>query len=238
MNTLQYPQNKILVLSDHPHNLLKTQLLQDLFHCTSISVSIVKDQTWENKYYKTHFDLYIDSCKEIPVWIEEFITPECESLRNVMAGIILITDIRLTKPQELLQQFLAAVHRNTFVVLVNVNEEVEQEEIDDLNEIWSNAFTNIIEFINWTRSKPTINHNEYGEKLGLDRIQEIIDTHDWLNCELLPVTTIKEEMPKEMPLEQIIGNLQNARLKYKSMKNSSEADAFANEMADELSKFL
>lgn len=41
-----------------------------------------------------------------------------------------------------------------------------------------------------------------------------------------------------MPLEQIIRNLQSARLKYKSIENSSEADAFANEMADELSRYL
>ncbi|AJV23633.1 Irc6p [Saccharomyces cerevisiae YJM1399] len=235
---LQYPQNKILVLSDHPHNFSKTQFLQDLFHCSSTGISIVKNQTWENRYYKVHFDLYIDSCKDIPVWVEEFITPECEPLRNVMAGIILITDIRQTKPQELLHQFMIAAHRNTFVVLVNVNEEVEQDEIDELNEIWSNAFTNVIEFVNWKRSKPTVNHNDYGEKLGLDRIQEIIDTHDWLNCEVLPATKIREEIPNEMPLEQIIRNLQSARLKYKSIENSSEADAFANEMADELSRYL
>lgn len=49
------------------------------------------------------------------------------------------------------------------------------------------------------RSKPTVNHNDYGEKLGLDRIQEIIDTHDWLNCEVLPATKIREEIPNEMP---------------------------------------
>ncbi|EGA83040.1 Irc6p [Saccharomyces cerevisiae Lalvin QA23] len=133
---------------------------------------------------------------------------------------------------------MIAAHRNTFVVLVNVNEEVEQDEIDELNEIWSNAFTNVIEFVNWKRSKPTVNHNDYGEKLGLDRIQEIIDTHDWLNCEVLPATKIREEIPNEMPLEQIIRNLQSARLKYKSIENSSEADAFANEMADELSRYL
>ncbi|CAI4039323.1 hypothetical protein SMKI_07G3070 [Saccharomyces mikatae IFO 1815] len=238
MNAPEYPQNKILVLSHHSHNFLKTQLLQDLFHCSTTSVSIIKDQTWENKYYKTSFDLYIDSFKDLPVWIEEFVTLECEPLRNVMAGIILITDNRLMAPQELLTQFMTSVHPNTFIVLVNVNKEVEQEEIDELNENRCSSFTNVIEFINWTRSKPTINHNEYGEKLGLDRVQEIIDTHDWLNCKLQPITMIMDKKSKDMPLEQIIKNLQSARIKYKSMENSNEADAFAEEIAEQLSEFL
>ncbi|CAI4061182.1 hypothetical protein SKDZ_06G1110 [Saccharomyces kudriavzevii ZP591] len=238
MEEHHYPQNKILVLSHHSHDSFKTQLLKDLFHCNTTSASIVKDQTWGNKYYRTCVDLYIDFFKDLPEWIEEFIMPECEPLRNVVAGIIIILDNRLIKPQELLNLFMGAVHENTFIMLVNVNEEVPQDEIDELNEIWSSVFTNIVEFINWTRSKPTINHNEYGEKLGLYRIQEIIDTHGWLNCELQPITTTREETPRDMPLEQIITNLQSARSKYKSMKDNSEADAFASEVADELSKYL
>ncbi|CAI1974548.1 hypothetical protein SEUBUCD646_0F01060 [Saccharomyces eubayanus] len=238
MDDYQYPQNKILVLSHDSHIFSQTQLLKDLFHYNTTSATIVKSQTWENKYYKTSFDLYIDSFASLPEWMKDFVTPECEPLRNVMAGIILLTDNKLINPQEFLQPLLGVLHPNTFIVVVNINEEVEQDEIDGLNEAWNNGFTNVIEFINWTKSRATIGHNEYGERLGLDRIHEIIDTHDWLNCELQPIATRVEEPAYDMPLEQLITNLQSARLRYKSMGNNDEADVFANEMANELSKYL
>lgn len=238
MDDYQYPQNKILVLSHDSHYFSQTQLLKELFQCNTTSATIVKGQTWENKYYRTSFDLYIDSFTSLPEWIKDFVTPECEPLRNVIAGIILITDSKSINPQEVLQRLVGFMHPNTFIVLVNINEEVEQDEIDELNETWNNGSTNVIEFVNWTKSRATISHNEYGERLGLDRVREIIDTHDWLGCELQPIVTRVEEPAYDMPLEQLITNLQNARLKFKSMRKSDEADVFANETANELSKYL
>lgn len=191
---------------------------------------IVKGIFWENKYYGVEFDLYIDEIEiDLKDWIVEFNSDECEPLRKVVAGIIVILPLEDRVILQLIESYL--IHRDSD------NTDEEQFIVCCDPSLNSRRYPHWDEFtsLEITTLSTSNEKNEYGELEGIPRIQEIIDTYPWTH------STLKQNQKQsssgsstDIELHHIIAKLQSAKLEF--AKNQDENMAL--EISEEIAKMV
>lgn len=231
-------RDKILIVFKDTSTTDKTSIIHKIFgQCLQQTNfknddSIVKNLTWSTKYYTTKFDLYIDQCDSIEEWTTDFSDPMCDLLRDALAGLIIIDEI--PKDTSLISKFL--VDQESFLVWCHNGNPIELNEIDDLNVKMAVAQSQV-EFVQLDNST---DKNEYDDKIGTERIKEIIDTYEWTHSKRLNTPTGQKNVitPKDN-LESILTQLQQAKSHYESLDTDSmDAEQFASELAKEISDKL
>lgn len=243
------PHDKLLIAFRNFNKVdeLKTVILSKIFHVNVKSNEdqecIIKNLIWETKYYQVGYDLYIDSYESLEEWLDELLEEDFDMLRSVLSTIIIIDkydddkNVHLTM---LLKRLAAHGDENLAHIFCNTSKTTTQERIDDINnQLVTSDGGPSIEFVN-IFNETNQDTNEYGEKIGLPRIAEIIDTLEWIGCErdilkqgtssILPVSDIQPESN----LESIMTKLREAKLKYQNTKDNDDAESIAQEVANEL----
>ncbi|KAG0672326.1 Increased recombination centers protein 6 [Maudiozyma exigua] len=194
--------------------------------------SIVKNLTWSTKYYTTKFDLYIDQCDSIEEWTTDFIDPMCDLLRDALAGLIIIGEI--PKDTSLISK--SVVDQESFLIWCHNGNQIELNELDDLN-LKMAVSQSQVEFVQLDNST---DKNDYHDKVGTERIKEIIDTYEWTHSKSLNTPRgQKKVLPPQDNLESILTQLQQAKLHYESLDtDSTDAEQFASELAKEIADKL
>lgn len=253
---LNLPKNKILVAFDKhedKHLYYKSCVLSTVFDenitDTNIEERIFKNLIWKNKYYNITYDLYIDEFESLDEWLSELHKQEYDELREVLSGIIIVSDyqFQLQEGPEILRKINECNGKDSFLIWCNIKEDAEQEDADRINTllIEEQLNTAIVEISNWHCKRDV---NEFDEKLGVPRIKEIIDTHQWKDCDSVmelhkkPATLPNVQFEKEDlgdNLEVLLKKLQEARLRYQNQeKNNENAIKISSEIAEEIAKFL
>lgn len=193
--------------------------------------SIVKNLIWSTKYYTTEFDLYIDQCDSIEKWISDFIDPMCDLLRSALSGLIIVDNI----PKDTSFIPKSFVDQESFLIWCHTNNNMQQHEIDDLN-IEMATSQSQIEFVQLDN---TTDKNEYNDKIGMERIKEIIDTHEWTHSTRTNIPADNKISIPSDNLESLLTHLQQAKSHYDSLETDSmDAEEFANEIAKQISDKL
>lgn len=195
---------------------------------------IVKNLTWRTKYYQSQYDLYVDEFEDLANWLEELNGPHCEELRAVLAGVIVVKSFDPEDPV-VLEQFAGIQCPDSFLVWCNTSQ-ADEETIDRANSAIACTNANA-EMVNWHCNGSV---NEYGEKVGVARVREIIDTHEWTNASKAvssnPGPQLEE--PLQDNLAEVVNKLQKARLRYQGLEDEDEASSFAEAVAEEISQLL
>lgn len=173
------PKNKILVaFSSGVSGSHRASLLQDLFdlNAQEAEENIVKNLWWSTRYYKCSFDLYVDEFEGPEEWLAELGSQEFDELREVLAGVIVVTDYDSQDPSNdiLLQKFAVCGGKGTFNVWYNTKANNEPKSLDANRKLRKENTE--AEMVDWHCDREV---NEFGEKLGLARLKEIIDIHEW-----------------------------------------------------------
>lgn len=217
-------RGKILILCENKsqvhvalEKLFKQKLTQDS--------NIIKNIPWENKYYNVEFDLYIDEIDtDLQDWFSEFRSEECQPLREVLAGIIFVLPFDKKENLDHIQSHL--------------------EDEDDMFIICSDPVTKT-EYPHWEDYSTTLDittltdsqdKNEYGELMGILRIQEIIDTYPWTHSEIKQQPTKpSNQIPNDtIDIQHLMSKLEEAKLKYSQNKD----DSMAQELSEEIAKLI
>ncbi|SMN22740.1 similar to Saccharomyces cerevisiae YFR043C IRC6 Putative protein of unknown function [Maudiozyma saulgeensis] len=201
--------------------------------------SILKGLQWKTKYYSADFDLYIDRYESLDQWLDDLKDPECDVLRDALAGLIIIDDVDQKQVSILNKKDSPTVHEESFLVWCNTKDEFSQDETDDMN-VRIAVDGASLEIIRLHSEEM----NEFSDTVGIERVKEIIDTYQWPNMvkESLENSVRTGKAPSDMDnLDSIVQKLNNARSHYQSLdKDNDEADAnsFADEIAKEVSERL
>lgn len=135
--------------------------------------------------------LTVDSSLFLETWYQEFCSEDMTDLRDVIEGVVFTFSIDDLNPNEFDQQLhilgemKEVLKKNdSFFVIMGIS----KGEIDELGlaDIEDQVIMNGFEFINYNASGT----NEFKEKLGLDRLREVFETHEW---SLLEESNITEE---------------------------------------------
>lgn len=261
---LGYPKTGKIRIADW---ILSGEKLEDL-NAYSHSGLIVKTRLKTN-YYLTDLNLLIDEFPsersnmvnddlakfdELKLWYDEFRTPECKELREVLDGFIFTINLdsdssayisRCLSLISELKDFLSSEGDNDiFVVISAISEQIVPfEEIEDV------AISNGLEFLYFNESGT----NEFKEKIGKDRIIEILETHEWRNIEptnndyekhkmekLSDMTTklIEPENGSRMDFTTVLDKLQVAKGKADSISDVNEKKKYAQTIIDEIIDYI
>lgn len=233
------PKDKILVLFENGNsNISRRELIQGIFEdATSDSLddeaTIVKELTWTTKYYKASFDLYIDSYDSLAEWTAEFTDTECKPLRDIIAGIIIVGDVsQKQKYKGQVDKIATNIHCDSFLIWINCNEKYTEEEYD------------VVETVNWKEDCESNESNEFNEKLGCERVKEILDTYPWDTTQLIDPSqfqrssTSTEHTSNRLELESILGMLNQARQQYQTLDSDENPEEYASNMAEEIAKYI
>lgn len=243
------PRNKILIAFESSavqHTRGTREVLEQIFGLKDeeLQQNIVKNLTWKTKYYECQYDLYIDEFKDLGSWLRDLDGSEYEELRAVLAGVILVKSFNRDEHRALLSQFAGIQSQGSFLIWCNSSRELDEETIDSANSsLWaSNASA---EMVDWHCRR---NVNEYGEKAGLDRLKEIIDTYEWTKRDTINERdTIDTMLPDEVEsnqtmtdnLEAVVSKLQKARQRFQNMEGrDNQSSSFALAMAEEIAELL
>lgn len=224
------PKNKILVLFQGDDELDQNGLISQLFNAEiGQGDRILKDLVWKTKYYEVCYDLYIDQYVDWNEWLREFTDEEYADLREVLAGLVVVS--KYNPELELSSCGL----KDAFVIWVNYDSTVGQNALDEVNDallVQNQEVT--VEVVNLHCEKAT---NDYSEKIGLERFKEIVDTCGWKNC-CMRLQKHNAAVPNsELSLEQVMQKMQHARLRHQSSDlDDHEAMQIAEELANELVK--
>lgn len=210
---------------------------------------IVKSEL-NTKYYHTQLNILVDeypserSCmneadeslddylhKQLDQWFEEFKSSECKELRDVLDGLIFTINLdndstetvgrsveTITKLKDIME---AESNDELFMVVLGVSQQIKPyEDFEDI------VIQNGLEFIYFNES----GQNDFKDKLGRDRLMEILETHSWKNIDNTSddssyrqnrLTRLKNEMTQSLLNDDDDGNDNNDRVKHYDNDNAS-----------------
>lgn len=225
------PKNKILIAfkngdADYQKSLVSQLIGIDI----SYGDRIVKNLAWKTKYYSVGYDLYIDDYEQFGNWFQELNGKEFSELREVIAVLVIVDEYKSET------RLNTAGFQDSSVVWVNTDPQLDQENVNGINDKLIQSQDNNVELVNLHSSEET---NEYGEKIGIPRFREIVDTCPWRNCDAKYFSSTTAGggggTNSEVSLELIVQRMQHARLKHTNSElNSEEAMQIAQEIAEEL----
>ncbi|KAK6455028.1 increased recombination centers protein 6 [Scheffersomyces xylosifermentans] len=161
------------------------------------------------KYYSLQLNLLIDEYPEnrsetvsdserlqaLEKWYNEFVSDECEELREVLDGIIFCIDVQ-NDHIDYIEKCLEIVGKirhnlsdrdseyNEWSGFLAIVGSIQDEKIGDerLFEIVEDTvISNGFEFIDLQKS----GQNEYKEKTGKDRLVELLESHEWSHMDII-----------------------------------------------------
>lgn len=196
--------NHVLILgSPHTGKLRVSELLLESTKVTDVNSNshsgIIVKCDLKTKYYEAKLNILIDEYpsvrpekevlgqddlrySQLQEWYNEFKLAECKELRDVLDGFIFTINMD-TDSIEYVSQCIETVNElrlvmeeesneDLFFCIVGVsNNKVAYEEYEDV------AIQNGLEFIYLNES----GENEFKDKVGKDRLVEILETHEWKN---------------------------------------------------------
>lgn len=235
----QMPRNKVLLA--FPKGLQsKSNILSSIFpSIKDVDSSVVRGVVWETKYYSVSIDLYVDEFDDLEEWLADLRGGECIELRQALAGLIITLPIQDGLSKKSLNSYIEEISQqdDSFTILMNLKSTQDSISWEEEKDEFASSGIELIGYLEEGL-------NEFGERLGIERIREILDTHDWQEIHQLEgdTTTRDTESPDEgcdeLDLAKIIKKLEAAKLKYSTMKTEEEAKAFAQDIADELSEYF
>lgn len=227
------------------------------------------------KYYQSKLSIMIDEfpsdrsstteqkkLDQLNVWCDEFKAEECKELRDVLDGFIFT--INLEKDSLVCIERQVEMIYNLKETLVEMDETfsdiffivvgVSEQKVDYL------VFEDIViqyglEFVYFNESGT----NEYKEKMGKDRIIEVLESHEWKNTEDIPNTTydsskrnkingdltqslLADETPEslsdDVDLAHVMNKLRLAKDQIKDFETKEEKDKFAQTIIDDIINYI
>ncbi|SCW02929.1 LAFE_0F17392g1_1 [Lachancea fermentati] len=235
----QMPRNKVLLA--FPKGLqIKSDILSSIFPSSKdIDCSVVRGVVWETKYYSVSIDLYVDEFDDLEKWLADLRGDDCIELRQALAGLIITLPIQDGLPKKSLNSYIEEIGQQDdyFTILMNLESTQDNTSWEEEKDEFALSGVELIGYLEEGL-------NEFGERLGIGRIREILDTHDWQEIHTsedyttYEITKSSEEGCDDLDLAKIIKKLEAAKLKYSTMKTEEEAKAFAQDIADELSEYF
>ncbi|QLQ80050.1 hypothetical protein HG537_0D00500 [Torulaspora globosa] len=227
-------RNRVLVAFQRgpDETVSRAEALERIFGLDSESGqgNIMKNLTWKTKYYQLQYDLYVDEFEDLANWLDELNESHCELLRSVLAGVVVVKRFDPTSTAEL-RQFCEIKSPDSFLVWCNTNP-ADEETLDRANSTIASTNANA-EMVNW---HCTGSINEYGEKVGVARLREIIDTHEWAEIRTAASSSAAPQLKDN--LTAVVSKLQKARQQYQGLENQDEASSFAAAVAEEIAELL
>ncbi|WEJ95128.1 Increased recombination centers protein 6 [Yamadazyma tenuis] len=197
---------------------------------------IVKGEL-KTKYYSSHVNILIDEYpsirtdsnkkahdhKQLLEWYDEFKKEECKELRDVLDGFIFTINLD-TEPLQLVTKSLEVISMlkelltdesedDFFCLIVGVS-----EEIIDYLEVEDSCINNGLEFVYFNEAGT----NEYKDRIGKDRIMEVLETHKWRS-----VDTSSSEKYTENKMRKVNGSLMESLLGNDNNEDN-ETDNYEN----------
>lgn len=182
-------RDKILILNAKPIE-TNHELVAQLFHLgahanqpnqdiqVSPTQNIIKDITWQNKYYETVLDVYIDVVND--EWLQEFRHVAFDELRACLGGVIVLSD---EWTPEWARAMVDSIGDDIFLVWCLTNEiKADNEPVEELFH-----GIEIVPLRSNDRGEEPMGDapaDSNGESQGIKRVQEIIDNYSWENIRL------------------------------------------------------
>ncbi|CCF60092.1 hypothetical protein KAFR_0J00240 [Kazachstania africana CBS 2517] len=231
----QVPRNKILIVfSSETSDTTKKDILSKIFvqiEKERLNDNIIKHIQWETKYYRAELDLYVDQYDTLSEWIKELLSEESTPLLEVLAGVIVIDDADITEHKGKFDQISTKIHDDSFLLRCINSEKIQDSQDEVLNDVLETVHLGSLGTV-----------NEFGEKLGIERIKEILDTHAWDQdvVELLQDDQMKRHRTHVEDIDAIVKKLEEAKLQYQDLSATEmkEADLYALEIAEEIARSI
>ncbi|AET38296.1 Irc6p Ecym_2580 [Eremothecium cymbalariae DBVPG len=233
-------RNKLLLLD--PANSVKHEDVVKYMIGEQVGIigSIIKGVKWKTKYYEVDFDIYVDSYNELQEWVKEFKSDEYTDLREILAGIILLFDNSTSI--DVFNNMIESLKLQNERILVACNISDKNIEEDQLEALNNKLLGSGITVVNWSEEGV----NSYGEKIGKDRMRELLDIHKWDDISLCSNnnTGVEQALPESlqcdesMPLESVISKMKEARERYIQMGDKEAAEDYALALSQELTEIL
>ena len=183
---------------------------------------IIMKASVTTKYYSVDLNLLIDEFPEhrsanisgekalqsLNKWTDEFVSEEYQELREVLDGFIFCIDIENDSIDHIesclefvgrIRQKLSNNDENDwsgFLAIVGTTTSSVPTHESILEQVEDAVISNGLEFIDLQQN----GENEFREKIGTDRLVELIETHEWTHMDLVSVNyqTNKTNRAKEM----------------------------------------
>ncbi|SCU88105.1 LANO_0D01112g1_1 [Lachancea nothofagi CBS 11611] len=229
-------RNKILVAFSH-EVANKDDILSKVFSSNvSAGSQIYRDVKWSTKYYSVLFDVYIDIFDDLSEWLSEFCSSDYHELQQVLAGFIVVMPCKEKDDvRKILQLEQCKDFEGSFAAILATKVSFSNEMLCLLEEEL------VVKGIEMTVDQE-IAGSGFEKFCGVERIREMIDTYEWpVDMVQLNHNTVAKEPPltvPEIPLEEVLSKLHEARAKYLGMDSSAEGEKFAKDVAEELGKYL
>lgn len=242
--------------ASHSGTIVPTTLTNKYF---SVDVRFLIDEFPDNRDNTTEAELMAAMDK----WYQDFSSSEYAELRDALDGVIFCINLKeasetyIEKCLSMVEDFRESMEEiddgwSGFIVVVGIDLPSPEAAADTEDLVALRA----MEFVNFDDS----GINEYKERLGKDRLREILDTHEWQSRESVPkppsrCATYEEarqaradEMteplaPKPKPvntkldLSEVIGRLDQAKLLMDGM-TEEQKQTYAKGVVNDLLNFL
>lgn len=193
-----------------------------------------------DEYPESRTDSLNDFSKLLEHWHSEFSHDDMADLRNAIDGVIFTVNMKrasqILKELDLLLQVKNSLQdQEPFVVVLGSSDgAIDQAQVTDLED---GAIERGIEFINLEES----GENEFGDKIGKDRLREVFEAHDWSNMEVSSSTKKKfetnqyeklsgmgqgllDETNEPLDLQVLVGKLQAEKQKVTKLSDKEKRE--------------
>lgn len=228
------------------------------------------------KYYQSNLNIMIDEfpadrlsttnekkLDQLKVWCDEFKAEECKELREVLDGFIFTLNldedplIGIEQQLEIIYNLKSALYEeeegftDVFFLIVGVSKEkMDYLALEDI------ALQYGLEFVSLNESGT----NEYKDKIGKDRIREVLENHEWKNTSnvingsyeenkrsklksemtqsLLAEDSPDESFLEEFDLTHIMGRLKIAKEQADEFETKEDKEKFAQNVINDLINYI
>lgn len=228
--------NKLLIFGDKKSD--KLQFVQDLFGVEVARgedegvAGLVQKVQLKTKYFETEIDCWIDEPEDFDEWLDEFSSEAAREVRESISGVVLcvaeLNKEQIQKQIRVLTEFKQLLREECFVVVAKMVpiKVLNDELIDDYS----------VELVDLTEDGV----NEFKEVLGVKRVKQIIDSHEWQIIEKedeQPDQDLQvDERPQDLQeadLEELLDKLKSAKLQA-SQLDANERHEFAINLINSL----
>ncbi|KAJ4389065.1 hypothetical protein N0V93_006527 [Gnomoniopsis smithogilvyi] len=146
------------------------------------------DLKLETNYYTTTVPVWLDLITVPDEWAASFLTEEAKEVLEVLGGVIVVFAIPTsTSPSSSCQGLIKEVGRvvkeglggwewDGVTLAVGVGEVDHLDDLDTWDEVCGDAG---LEFVHVASSVAADTKNEFGEKVGIPRVLEALESNDW-----------------------------------------------------------
>ena len=225
----------------------------------SVDVRFLIDEFPDNRDNATE----AEQVKAMDKWYQDFSSSEYAELREAIDGVIFcfnlseVSETYLEKCLSMLEDFRESMEEmddtwSGFIVVVGMN----LTSPDAVGEIEDAVALRAMEFVNYDEEGT----NEFRERLGKDRLREILDTHEWQSLESIPkspsrcatyeearqaraeelsepLTRKPQPMNTKLDLSEVIGKLDQAKMLMDGM-TEEQKQTYAKGVVNDLLNFL